>query len=85
MYVTVHVITESKAAVISLQMETVSLEDGRAFVYVVHGDKARKTPVELGMRGDSRFEIKTGLNEGDLVVVSGASLLSDGSRVKIIQ
>jgi multidrug efflux system membrane fusion protein len=52
--------------------------------YVVQGTTAKERVVELGMHTDNGFvEVKTGLAEGDLLVVRGAEPLSDGAPVKI--
>ena len=57
---------------------------GKRFVYVYKDNgTVAYTEVELGMRLKDRYEILSGLNDGDRVVVAGQSKLSDGSKVKI--
>lgn len=57
---------------------------GKRFVYVYKDNgTVAYTEVELGMRLGDRYEILSGLNDGDRVVVAGQSKLSDGSKVKI--
>jgi HlyD family secretion protein len=55
-------------------------------VFVVDGDRARFRPVEVGIAGESYFEVLSGLEE-DLVVVSGSFQaireLEDGSRIDV--
>jgi HlyD family secretion protein len=55
-------------------------------VFVVDGDRARFRPVEVGIAGESYFEVLSGLEEG-LVVVSGSFQaireLEDGSRIDV--
>ena len=58
-------------------------EDGNA-VFVVElreGLVARRRTVETGARGGGRIEVLRGLDPGERLVVSGASLLEDGDRV----
>ena len=58
-------------------------EDGSA-VFVVdlrEGLVARRRAVETGARGGGRIEVLRGLDPGERLVVSGASLLEDGDRV----
>lgn len=55
------------------------------YVFVVGTDNAvSRRKVDLGVTVDGVVEVKSGLKEGDVVVVDGASVLTDGSTVKII-
>lgn len=57
---------------------------GKRFVYVYKDNgTVAYTEVELGMRLSDRYEILSGLNDGDRVVVAGQSKLSDGAKVKL--
>lgn len=55
-------------------------------VYVVEGDVARFRPVEVGIAGDSYFEVVRGLEEG-MEIVAGTFQaireLSDGSMIRV--
>lgn len=55
-------------------------------VYVVEGDVARFRPVEVGIAGDSYFEVISGLEEG-MEIVAGTFQaireLSDGSMIRV--
>ncbi|MBN2010824.1 efflux RND transporter periplasmic adaptor subunit [candidate division KSB1 bacterium] len=56
-------------------------------VFVVDGDQARIVPVETGISNDTDIEIKTGLEEGQKVVIGSyraiSKTLKNGSPVKI--
>ncbi len=84
MYVPVKVIVDNKKNVISLPVEVVISEGREKFVYVIKDLQAKKVPVSVGIRGEEMLEIASGVSEGDLVVVSGSSMLTDGARVKIV-
>lgn len=84
MYIPVKVIVDKKENVISLPMEVIISEGKDKFVYVVKDLQAKKVPVSVGIRGEEMLEIVSGVSEGDLVVVSGSSMLTDGARVKIV-
>lgn len=45
---------------------------------------AHRRDVTLGLTGDGQVEVLSGLEPGERVVVAGASLLSDGARVRIV-
>jgi len=49
----------------------------------VNGGKAEKREVVLGVRNGTEYEIVSGLAEGDQVILSGTTLLSEGSKVLV--
>ena len=55
------------------------------YVFVENNGRAVYTLVELGARIDDRYEIISGLNTGDRVVIHGNSNLIDGSEIEIIE
>jgi multidrug efflux system membrane fusion protein len=65
--------------------EALLVSEGGAAVFVAEGNQARRRTVTTGGRADGRVEVLTGLSPGDKVVVEGASLLSDGTRLTPIQ
>jgi len=57
---------------------------GEHFVYVLKSDNTVKyTLVELGKRMGNRYEIVSGLNEGDRIVTEGQVRLKDGVSVTV--
>ena len=58
---------------------------GIRYVYVYNNtDKTVKyTEVQLGKRLGDRYEILSGLNNGDKVVIAGQSRLTDGAKVEL--
>lgn len=55
------------------------------FVFVEKDGKAYYTLVELGARINNKYEIISGLNTGDRVIIEGNSNLIDGNEVEVIQ
>jgi len=55
------------------------------FVYVIVGGKAGYRKVELGQQIGDKFEILSGINDGDVVVTAGHSRLIDGTEVEIVK
>ncbi len=53
------------------------------YVFVIDGDKVVYTKVELGRRIDSIYEVVSGVEVGQKVVVAGLTTLMDNSKVKI--
>ncbi|MFO7854556.1 MAG: efflux RND transporter periplasmic adaptor subunit [Paracoccaceae bacterium] len=46
---------------------------------------ARRTPLELGVLDGDRYEVRSGLSEGDRVIVSGLQKVSDGARIRPLE
>ncbi len=57
-------------------------DSGQAYVYIVDTDKARRVVVETGVDNGNLIEVSGALNVGDAVVVSGNYELSDGMAVR---
>jgi HlyD family secretion protein len=53
------------------------------FVYVVDGDRAVRTPVELGAASITEVEVIRGLNPGDRVVISDTRDYGDAPELVI--
>lgn len=58
---------------------------GERFVYVVSDGRAYHRTVELGRRMGDEYEILDGLKDGEVVVVFGQNLLTDGRQVNVLQ
>ncbi len=52
-------------------------------VYVVEGETAHQRVVEIGLRVDHQYEIRSGLAAGEVVVLDGAGFLTDGARIAV--
>jgi len=84
MFKNIGVITHEKTGVIAVPFETITFGSKNS-VWVINNGKASIREVQLGVRTGTEYEIISGLSEGDQVIVSGATLLSDGSKVKVVQ
>lgn len=51
---------------------------------VVEGDRVARRPVSVGLQDPDRVELLSGVEAGERVVIAGASLLSDGARVRVV-
>ncbi|MGD1821539.1 MAG: efflux RND transporter periplasmic adaptor subunit [Pleomorphochaeta sp.] len=86
MFGSIKLITEVKDDVLSIPSSCISSGDEGYFVYVVSSDNlAKLTYVETGIEIDGRIEIISGLEEGDLVITRGQSMLKNGSTINIAQ
>ena len=58
---------------------------GNKYVYVYKDGKVSYNQVQLGQRLDDRYELLSGVEDGDSVVISGQSRLADGVTVEVIR
>jgi HlyD family secretion protein len=68
--VEVHAVTASKPSALRIARGTFGAPDGSMCAFVVRGDRAVRTPIQLGIASFDAFEVIAGLVEGDEVIVS---------------
>lgn len=56
---------------------------GNKYVYVLRGNKVSFQRVELGQRLDTSYELLSGIEDGDTVVITGQARLIDGAEVEV--
>jgi RND family efflux transporter MFP subunit len=79
----IFVITQERQNAISIPIEVVVYRGGQPGVYIVENGKAVYRPIKMGILSGGDIEVVSGINEGDVVVIAGKTLLSDGSIVNI--
>ncbi|ACH40262.1 efflux pump, RND family, membrane fusion protein [Citrifermentans bemidjiense Bem] len=67
---------------IAIPPAAVVKRDGKEFVFVVAGDRARQTPVTLGGKLGDMVEVVSGIKAGDRIATKPLDKLKDQSRVK---
>lgn len=82
MSATVSVVLSERDDALSVPSESVFVEGGRNWVYVVRPDSVvARTPVELGSRLPGAVEVTAGVAAGEVVVRAGHQKLFDGAKV----
>lgn len=84
-FVDIEIPLEIRKDVLIVPKDALITKEGVENVFVVVNDKAELTPVEVGLREKDIVEIKSGLKEGDEVVVVGVGDIDDGSKVRVIE
>jgi len=79
-----NIIIESLKDIMVLKNECIKMEDGKTFVFVVDGNKAKKVYIETGISDDYITHIKDGLSQDDNVIVNPPVDLVEGSSIKIV-
>jgi len=80
--VDVEVVTERLPAVLRLPRGA-ALQGGRQPLFVVAGDRARRRTVELGASGPQGWEVRSGLAEGDEVILSDTTDFLHAEQIRI--
>ena len=75
---------QNKSAII-IPRNLVAIDENGEFVFVEKDGKAEKRYIYNGNSSGIYFEISKGLQVGDKLITKGASQLTDGSKVNVIQ
>ena len=71
---------------LSVPDTSIMMEGEKSYIYTVSDeDIANKTEVEIGLRGDSKVEILSGVNEGDQIVAEGLKKVRPRGKIKPIK
>jgi len=70
--------------VICIPNEVISKEDELSFIWKAQGDKAIRQQVIIGQRDGYGAVVTQGLDQGDMVIVKGFFMLSEGDKVNIL-
>jgi membrane fusion protein, multidrug efflux system len=85
-FVQFKLVTEARTNCLAAPSESiVTDESGESDIWLVNGDQATKTNVDVGLRESDWVEISgSGLKAGDTVVTVGAYGLPDNTKIKIL-
>ena len=65
---------------------SIMMEGEKSYIYTVSDENiANKTEVQIGLRGDSKVEILSGINEGDQIVAEGLKKVRPKGKIKPIK
>ena len=82
-FVNVRLLVQEKTGVILIPTAAIQRTTTREFVYLVKPDSTVTVrPITEGVTQDEETEITSGLSAGDVVVLTGADRLQEGSKVR---
>ena len=71
---------------LSVPDTSIMMEGEKSYIYTVSDENiANKTEVQIGLRGDSKVEILSGINEGDHIVAEGLKKVRPKGKIKPIK
>ena len=79
----VHVINDARQDVLRLKKGTAIRGSGFQELFVIRGDYAYKTKVDIGVSGINACEIHSGLEAGDEVIISDTALFAHLERLRV--
>jgi HlyD family secretion protein len=81
----VDITTGTKDKIIKVPAIAIIEKDGKKFVYVIEGNKAKVSEIRTGLESDEESEITDGLREGEQIIITNFDKLSNGKQVKVTQ
>lgn len=57
-------------------------KEGKAFIYIIEGDKAVEREVKLGLQSDMEVQVLEGVKTGDKVILNPGETIKNGTMVK---
>lgn len=85
MFAKVYLQTDNIKNTFAVRAEAVKEREDKQFVFVAEGDSAALKEVTTGLDTGAYIEIKSGLSEGDKVIVKGQDYISHGSKIKVVR
>ena len=85
MFARVHFELRTQKEVLALPLSTLVLKQDASYVYVVKANVAHLVEVKKGLEDQTSFQVLSGVQAGDQVVVKGKNTISDGRKVQIVQ
>lgn len=86
MYARIKLITDTKKNTIVIPSNVIVTRNNQDIVYIVDPvtDTVKVSQVVKGIRVDDKQEVLEGIKPGDIIVIKGQALLSDGAKVNVI-
>lgn len=84
MFSRLQVLYDKRDNALLIPKDAVVIEDANASVFVVKDGAALRRSVELGYSNDWQYEIRSGLESGEIVVTTGRASLKDGAKVDVV-
>ncbi len=86
MFAQIGILIDSSSNTVAVPREALIASDSGYSAYVVgKNSAAERRSVIPGVMGDTLVEIKSGIAEGEEVIVRGYGLISDGSKVDVVE
>jgi len=86
MFATISLVTRTRTNVPVIPRSSVINTYGSWIVFIIDDQNiARRRELELGIENENLFEVLSGVNLGDRIVIAGQNFLSDGDPVRVVE
>ncbi|NKC31515.1 efflux RND transporter periplasmic adaptor subunit [Falsiroseomonas selenitidurans] len=85
LFMTVELVLATRPNALLIPEEAIDPLGGRAFVYAIRDNRARRLEVRLGQRLSGEVEVVSGIEAGDVVVVRGLQRLRNDVPVRVTE
>jgi RND family efflux transporter MFP subunit len=85
MYATAHIVLERCEDAVVVPADSLVRRTGTYLAYVVENNIAVRKTVQVGIWSGNQMEVKSGLEPGQMLVVSGQHKLTDGTPVEVVK
>ncbi|ACK42021.1 MULTISPECIES: efflux RND transporter periplasmic adaptor subunit [Dictyoglomus] len=72
-----------KKNILTIPLNAITFKEGKTYVYLYENGRAKEKEIMIGDMTLDEIEIKEGLREGDLVIISPIDKISNNMKVKI--
>lgn len=84
LFVRASIVTEERPAALLVPKRAIVYEGGDQFIFTVREGHATRLPFDAGFETADTIELRSGLAEGDAVIILGQTGLKDGAPVKVV-
>jgi HlyD family secretion protein len=77
--------SDARENVVTIPNESIKIENGIKYIYIVEGDTIRKKVIKTGLSDEKVTEILENIKQDDLIVLEGQNFLKDGDKVNAIK
>lgn len=84
LFVRASIVTEERPNALLIPKRAVVYDGGAQYVFAVRRGRAMRIALDAGFENTTSVEVRSGLEEGDAIVVLGQSGLKDKSPVKVV-
>ncbi|HTV58615.1 MAG TPA: efflux RND transporter periplasmic adaptor subunit [Verrucomicrobiae bacterium] len=79
--VTVRILVANLQSALVIPRGAVGFDRGQRYVFVFNGEKLHRQNITVGAASNVKYEVLSGLKEGDKIALPGEAILRDGMRI----
>lgn len=85
MFVNAHIVTATHEGAVIVPKSAVVYDDGLPYVFVARDTMAERIRLDVGFSDGEKMEVRSGVKQGDQIVVVGQNGLKDRARIRAVK